>query len=102
MKSSIHPQWFPEATVSCVCGNTFTVGSTKELIKVDICSKCHPFFTGQMRFTSQVGKIERFQKRMEEGKSYADIRIAKKAKKEKRADTTDNGPKSLKEMLAGL
>ncbi len=55
-----------------------------------------------MRFTSQVGKIERFQKRMEEGKSYADIRIAKKAKKEKRVESADSGPKSLKEMLAGI
>ncbi len=101
MKSDIHPTWYPQATVSCVCGNTFSVGSTKELIKVDICSKCHPFFTGEMRFTSQVGKIERFQKRMEEGKKYADIRVAKKARKEHR-EQSDNSPKSLKEMLAGL
>jgi large subunit ribosomal protein L31 len=50
MKAQIHPNWYPEAKVVCACGNTFTTGSTQEEIHVEVCSACHPFFTGQMRY----------------------------------------------------
>ena len=62
MKEKIHPQYV-EATVICACGNTFTVGSTKKTLKVDVCSKCHPFYTGQQRILDTAGRVERFRKR---------------------------------------
>jgi large subunit ribosomal protein L31 len=62
MKPDIHPRYV-EATVTCACGNTFKVGSTKPVLKVDVCSKCHPFFTGQQRMLDTTGRVERFRKR---------------------------------------
>ena len=63
MKEKIHPQYFPNAQVVCGCGNTFTMGSTKKMIKVEICSKCHPFFTGERRMVDTAGRVERFRQR---------------------------------------
>lgn len=65
MKSAIHPNWFNDATVSCACGNTFTTGSTQPQIKLDICAKCHPFYTGQQKFVDTLGQVERFKKKEE-------------------------------------
>ena len=62
MKKEIHPQFF-QANARCVCGNEFTVGSTKEMIKVEICSKCHPFFTGKQKLVDTAGRIERFRRK---------------------------------------
>jgi large subunit ribosomal protein L31 len=62
MKPGIHPNYV-EATVTCACGNTFTVGSTKPQLRVDVCSKCHPFFTGQQRILDTAGRVERFRRR---------------------------------------
>ena len=62
MKAGIHPEYV-EATVTCACGNTFTVGSTKPILKVDVCSKCHPFYTGQQRILDTAGRVERFRRR---------------------------------------
>ncbi len=101
MKTAIHPKWFDEATVVCACGNTFTVGSTKEEIRVEICSKCHPFYTGSQRFADTVGNVDRFMKRVEKAKIQAPIIARKKAKKAN-IPQDDSGPKSLKEMLLGL
>lgn len=63
MKEKIHPKYFPEAKVSCACGNTFITGSTKQLTKVEVCSKCHPFYTGKMHVLDIAGRVERFKKR---------------------------------------
>jgi len=63
MKKGIHPEWYPEAKVICACGNTFTVGSTKPVLKVEVCSKCHPFFTGEERIVDTAGQVEKFKKR---------------------------------------
>lgn len=63
MKQGIHPKYYPEAKVICGCGNTFTTGSTKPEIRVDVCSKCHPFFTGRQRDVAAGGRIEKFNKR---------------------------------------
>lgn len=70
MKAGIHPNYV-EATVTCACGNTFTVGSTKPVLKVDVCSKCHPFYTGQQRILDTAGRVERFRRRfnIDENKS---------------------------------
>ncbi|MDE3076283.1 MAG: 50S ribosomal protein L31 [Chloroflexota bacterium] len=64
MKQGIHPH-YAEAKVVCACGNTFTTGSTKPLLKVDLCSACHPFYTGQQRIVDTAGQVERFQRRLD-------------------------------------
>ncbi|MSQ27866.1 MAG: 50S ribosomal protein L31 [Dehalococcoidia bacterium] len=62
MKAKIHPEYV-EATVTCNCGNTFVVGSTKPTLKVEMCSRCHPFFTGEQRMVDTAGRVERFRRR---------------------------------------
>ncbi len=64
MKANFHPQWYPEAKVTCACGSTFTTGSTLPEIRVEICSVCHPFFTGQQKFVDTLGQVDRFVKKM--------------------------------------
>lgn len=63
MKSDIHPTYHESATISCACGNTFTVGSTRENIKVEICSACHPFYTGKEKMLDTAGRVEKFKAR---------------------------------------
>ena len=63
MKDKIHPQYYTDAKVICVCGNTFTTGSTKKVLKVELCNKCHPFFTGERRMVDTAGQVERFKRR---------------------------------------
>jgi len=63
-KADIHPTYFPKTTVTCGCGNSFVVGSTKEKIEVEICSKCHPFYTGEEKLIDTAGKVEKFKSRM--------------------------------------
>jgi large subunit ribosomal protein L31 len=63
VKAKIHPKYYDDAKVTCVCGNTFTVGSTKQEIRVEVCSKCHPFYTGEQRIRDTMGRVERFRKR---------------------------------------
>ncbi len=65
MKEGIHPKWYPNAQVTCTCGNTFTVGSTKPSLTTDVCSKCHPFYTGEQRIVDTEGQVDRFMKRLE-------------------------------------
>lgn len=99
MKQNIHPNWFPEAKVSCACGATFTTGSTLPEIRVEICSNCHPFFTGQQKFVDTLGAVERFQKKSEEAKAkqaeQQRILANKKAKLEERKKERP----SLKDLL---
>ena len=64
MKQGIHPKYYPDAKVTCSCGTTWTTGSTVELIRTDVCSSCHPFFTGEQRIVDAAGQVDRFQKRM--------------------------------------
>ena len=61
MKQAIHPQFFENAQVICQCGNKFTIGSTQEVIHVELCSKCHPFYTGEARFVDSASRIQKFQ-----------------------------------------
>jgi len=63
MKDKIHPQYYTDTTVTCACGNSFTVGSTKKLVKIEMCNKCHPFFTGERRMIDTAGRVERFKRR---------------------------------------
>jgi large subunit ribosomal protein L31 len=64
MKAGIHPKYV-EATVTCACGNTFTTRSTKPTLRTDLCSVCHPFYTGEQRIVDTAGQVERFMRRME-------------------------------------
>mgnify|MGYP001818893600 FL=1 len=63
MKGKMHPKYYDNAKVTCLCGNTFTIGSTKAEIRVEVCSKCHPFYTGEQRIVDSMGRVERFKKR---------------------------------------
>ncbi len=93
MQTKIHPQYYSKAKVICACGNTFLVGSTKKEIHVDVCSACHPFFTGQMRYVDTGGRVKKFQERQ---KAAALLRNKKKARKKA---PSSSAPASLKEML---
>lgn len=81
MKKEIHPTYFPEATVTCACGETWTVGSTKEEIRVDICSACHPFFTGEQRIVDTEGQVDRFYKRLEARQRFISEQEEREAEK---------------------
>ncbi len=70
MKKDIHPTYFPEAVVTCACGNSWTTGSTQEAIRTDICSKCHPFYTGEQRIVDTEGQVDRFMKKLEARETY--------------------------------
>lgn len=74
MKANIHPKWNNNAKVTCTCGNSFTTGSTQPTIEVDICSKCHPFFTGEMKFVDRQGRVDKFKKKIEEAKKIQELR----------------------------
>ena len=63
MKDKIHPKYYADAKVICACGNTFTTGSTRKELKVELCGKCHPFFTGEQRIVDTGGRVERFKRR---------------------------------------
>ncbi len=81
MKKEIHPTYFASASVECACGNKFTVGSTKEKINVEICSKCHPFYTGTEKTLDSAGRVEKFRSRRAAATTKAAATKAKKADK---------------------
>jgi len=89
MKNGIHPAYVV-TTVTCSCGNTFVTRSTKKEIRVDICSACHPFFTGKLKYVDTAGRIEKFQSKFAAG-TYNSVQkpAAKAAKKRKPAPTTE-------------
>jgi large subunit ribosomal protein L31 len=94
MKKEIHPTYFPEAKVSCACGASWTVGSTQEEIKVDICSACHPFFTGEQRIVDTEGQVDRFYKRLEARQQYV-------AEQEAQASARVSPDRSIEELELG-
>ena len=89
MKEKIHPTWFPDARVHCACGSTFTTGSTLKDISVEICSACHPLFTGQQKLIDTAGRVDKFNqrailaaKKQEEAAARQAAKEAKKASAE--------------------
>ncbi len=86
MKKDIHPQYYPKAKVKCACGKEFTIGSTKPEIQVELCSSCHPFYTGKANLIDTAGRVERFRARKEKA-SIIPIRkkTEKKAQKKEKA-----------------
>ena len=92
MKQNVHPKWNHTATVKCACGATFQTGSGQDLIEVDICSKCHPFFTGEMKFVDIQGRVEKFKLKQQAAQG-------KKTKKKQDKDETPEEAKTLKDLL---
>jgi large subunit ribosomal protein L31 len=101
MNKAIQPTWYEDAVVTCACGNTFTVGASKPALKLDICNKCHPYFTGEMKFVDTMGRVEKFQKMQKKADSMASV-VADKKKKQKEKEESLRSQKSLKEMLMGI
>lgn len=79
MKDGIHPTYYPNATVICACGNTWTTGSTRKEIRTDVCSKCHPFFTGEQRIVDTEGQVDRFYRKLQARQQYLDETEAREA-----------------------
>ena len=99
MKAQIHPKFNEEVLVTCSCGSTFKTGSTKQSITVDVCSKCHPFYTGETKFLDTKGTVDKFLKREKEAKAYkakAATKIAKESGK------SEKNQKSLRELLGEI
>ncbi|MBI4037965.1 50S ribosomal protein L31 [Candidatus Curtissbacteria bacterium] len=96
MKTGIHPKFYEDAKVSCVCGNAFTTGSTMPEIHVEVCSKCHPFFTGEMKYVDTLGRVEKFQKKQEKAKVIKETQIRKKLEGRARPERPD----SLRDLFA--
>lgn len=99
MKQDIHPKYYNDCQVSCVCGNKFVTGSTKPVLRVEVCAACHPFFTGQQKFVDTMGRVEKFQKSQKTAGTYAALKKAKLQKKKEEEKRVKSGPKTLKEML---
>lgn len=72
MREGIHPTWYPEAVVTCACGNSWTTGSTAPSISTDVCSNCHPFYTGEQRIVDTEGQVDRFLKRLRAHRDYVE------------------------------
>lgn len=101
MKAAIHPKWFKDTKISCACGNTFTAGATMESIYVEVCSKCHPFYTGQMKYLDAAGRVEAFKTKL----SHASKKVVsktdkRKLKREKRIKEEASRPDTLTALRA--
>ena len=99
MKKNLHPGYHPKAKITCVCGQNFVIGSTMEGIRVEICSSCHPFYTGQQKLVDTAGRIDRFKKRLEkteEKKIKAEERKKKAQRKIKKEEKDEKDKKDEK------
>jgi len=85
VKADIHPKWYPNAVVTCACGNSWTTGSTVAKINTDVCSHCHPFYTGEQRIVDTGGQVDRFMKRLQARESR--VRTAQAAQDARTAPT---------------
>lgn len=94
MKTSIHPTYHSEMTISCACGNTIVTGSTKKEMKTELCSACHPFFTGKQRLVDTAGRVEKFRARQKVTDDKKATSKPKKAKEE--ADEAEKAAKAKK------
>lgn len=94
MKTQGHPKWYPEAHVTCACGAQFTTGSTSPSIAVEVCSTCHPLWTGQQKFLDTAGRVEKFNQRA----AMADKKKAEAAQRKSRKaaeQAPEAGPAAL-------
>lgn len=95
MKTDIHPTYFSKVTVTCACGNTFVTGSTQEAISVEVCSNCHPFYTGKQKLVDVAGRVDKFKKRLEEADAIQAQKKEAKAKKSTKKSTKKDDTISL-------
>jgi large subunit ribosomal protein L31 len=103
VKEGIHPEWYPEARVVCACGNTWTTGSTVPEIRTDVCSNCHPFYTGEQRIMDTEGQVDRFMKRLEARDRIAAEREAGRASAELPVEQLEIGTRYQKALAeAGI
>ena len=103
MKAKIHPTWYEDAKVTCACGNVFSVGATFPELRVKVCNKCHPFYTGQMKFVDTAGRVDAFKSKL----SKADKKVVSKSekrriKKEKQIQKELERPDTLEELRKDL
>ena len=98
MKKGIHPNYNNQTQVTCSCGNVFTVGSVQDTLTVDICNKCHPFFTGKKRYIDTEGQIDKFAKRMKVAKESGVVVKSAKEKKADKAEAVKKKPITLKDL----
>ena len=90
MKKDIHPTFYFDTQVICACGNTWTTGSIQKVIRTDICSNCHPFYTGEQRIVDTEGQVDRFYKRLQARQEYIDEQKAREAARISRNDRLPN------------
>ncbi len=95
MKKDLHPEYHQKAKVTCTCGNTFEIGSTMKEIRVEVCSQCHPFYTGKQKLIDDAGIVNKFEKRKIKQAEISKNKIGKKAKKA-RAEAKKNKKSSSK------
>lgn len=87
MRKDIHPKYYNKAKVSCACGNAFEIGSTLEKIEIEVCSACHPFYTGSEKIIDTAGRVEKFKMRMAKAKpKQAKVKKVEKAVSDKKSE----------------
>lgn len=96
MKTGIHPTYYSEMTISCACGNTIVTGSTKKEMKTELCSACHPFFTGKQRLVDTAGRVEKFRARQKASDEKKATASAKKTKEETSEEPAEKPAKAKK------
>ena len=99
MKAGIHPKWYPDAKVTCACGNSFTVGASMPEIQVVVCSNCHPFYTGQMKYVDAAGRVDAFKSKQAKASKKVVSKVEKRRiRSEKRIKEELEKPDSLEEI----
>jgi len=96
MKKDIHPKYHSDAKVTCACGNSFVTGSTQPELKVELCSACHPFYTGKQKLVDTARRVDKFKKRLEQKDKTATVRKGKKVKQAARAVKRATKEKTVK------
>ena len=99
MQTKTHPKWYPETKATCACGKSFTVGSTVPEINVEVCSACHPFYTGKMKFIDTAGRVDAFKtKQAKANKKLLSKTEKRKLKKLKRLKEDEARPDTLADV----
>jgi large subunit ribosomal protein L31 len=106
MRENIHPKYFEDAIIVCACGNTWKTGSTRKEIRTDVCSRCHPFFTGEQRIVDTEGQVDRFYRKLQARKQFQDqseARDASRLSPERTVEALDIGNRATDALVkAGL
>jgi len=103
MQYQIHPKWFKDARVTCACGNTFTIGATISEINVEVCSNCHPFYTGQLKFVDTAGRVDSFIAKAKAAKKKVLSKAERRRlKRERKIQDQISRPETLEELRKSL